>query len=171
MTAINYDSSAWSTGFSSSINNYNTNSQTNTPRQSIFRRRVLSSTTPLYNQFLLREETKRTANFKKLAVIDSLEFNWNNNGAEAFSSSLVNTCYNLIYNIIRQPELFPTGRNSIQIEFEKEDGSYLEFEIFENSVEMLYVNGLTDEETEETFELDYLKVNGFILDFYDESRN
>ena len=31
-----------------------------------------------------------------------------------------------------QPRIFPTARNSIQFEYEKQDGEYLEFELFED---------------------------------------
>lgn len=32
------------------------------------------------------------------------------------------------------PDIFPTFRDSIQFEYEKSDGAYLEFEVFENKI-------------------------------------
>ena len=38
-----------------------------------------------------------------------------------------------------QPQIFPTGRQSIQLQYELADRSYLEFEIFEEKVSCLEV--------------------------------
>ncbi|KJE25644.1 hypothetical protein LG52_3208 [Geobacillus kaustophilus] len=42
----------------------------------------------------------------------------------------------MIHTVIKQPKLFPTARDSIQLEFEKENGDYLEFELFENKIDV-----------------------------------
>ena len=77
----------------------------------------------------------------KLDMIASLDDNWNNNGAKAFSSSLIMKTRNIISSLNIQPEIFPTACESIQLEYTKPDGSYLEIEISESEyVEIFIIN-------------------------------
>ena len=77
---------------------------------------------------------------KTLATeIAELEENWNGYGAKAFSQKLIEKCKGIIYDLEVQPNIFPTGRQSVQFQYELEDRSYLEFEIFEENVSCLEV--------------------------------
>ncbi len=73
-------------------------------------------------------------NFKLLESFKKLEKNWNDNNAPAFSEKLVNRVFKIIRDLEYQPQIFPTGRNSIQIEFESKNEDYLEFEIFNEKI-------------------------------------
>lgn len=68
-------------------------------------------------------------NLRKLEQIASLTDNWDENGAKAFDKQLVVKVKDLIDALGVQPEIFPLSYGSIQMEYTKEDGSYLEFEI------------------------------------------
>lgn len=68
-------------------------------------------------------------NLKKLDQIELLEDGWNGNTAKAFKASFISKVREIITALEVQPEIFPTACNSIQIEYEKEDSSYLEIEI------------------------------------------
>ena len=84
-----------------------------------------------------------------LDIIDSfekLEYNWNGYGGLKLSKSVIDNARSALYFLDRQPDIFPTGRNSIQFEYERENGDYLEFEIFENSIVAFQI--VADEETE-----------------------
>lgn len=78
-------------------------------------------------------------NLKKLKGISDLKDNWNDNNAKKFSSGLISIVKNILENIVEQPEIFPTANNSIQMEYELIDNSYLEFEIFEDKIICLEV--------------------------------
>lgn len=89
-------------------------------------------------------------NMKKQEVVKNLELlgsflsfenNWNDLSAEKFQESLINFCKKIVVALQnKQLEIYPTGRNSIQMEYEKNDSSYLEFEVFnESKIEMLEV--------------------------------
>lgn len=72
---------------------------------------------------------------KNLTAINNLrnfKDNWNGYNAKAFSSELCDFAELIIKKLgeENQPKLFPTGRGSIQLEYEKENSEYLEFEIF-----------------------------------------
>lgn len=68
-------------------------------------------------------------NLRKLEQISLLTDNWNGNGAKAFDKQLIAKTKDLIGVLDVQPEIFPLSYGSIQMEYTKEDGSYLEFEI------------------------------------------
>lgn len=70
----------------------------------------------------------------RLDEIKSLEYNWNGYGAEPFSASMISQIEKIIRNLSKQPEIYPTAQSSIQLEYNNENGDYLEFEIFDNGV-------------------------------------
>lgn len=78
-------------------------------------------------------------NLKKLKGISDLKDNWNDNNAKKFSPELISIVKNILENIVEQPGIFPTANNSIQMEYELIDNSYLEFEIFEDKIICLKV--------------------------------
>lgn len=70
--------------------------------------------------------------YQKLYEISCLAEDWNGNGAKRFSTELIDSVRNIVEKIVRQPNIFPTARESIQLEYENDLGDYLEFELFEN---------------------------------------
>lgn len=76
---------------------------------------------------------------KRLRDIESLAFDWNGYGAKPFSSVLIDKCERIVGVLPVQPLIYPTGRSSIQFQYELSDRSYLEFEIFENKTMCLQV--------------------------------
>lgn len=69
--------------------------------------------------------------YQKISEIRCLEDNWNGNGAPGFSSQLLDSVLSIVEKLTRQPSIFPTARESIQLEYENNVGDYLEFELFE----------------------------------------
>ena len=96
-----------------------------------------------------------------------LEYNWNDNGAQAFSVKLVERCRQIVNQLVAEPFVCPTACGSIQFEYEKENGEYLEFEIYEDRIEV-YVESLTN--GEEEFILYGITANDkmkqMVVDFY-----
>ena len=80
-------------------------------------------------------------NLQKLNNIKLFKENWNGYNAKPFSDSLIEKCKEIIQRIPDnlQPSIFPTGRSSIQMQYELVDNSYLEFEIFLDRIEFLEV--------------------------------
>lgn len=104
--------------------------------------------------------------FDILSKILELKDNWNDNGAKKFSDKLIMKCYRVLVRLSVLPEIFPVADGSIQFEYEKKDGSYLEFDIFENEVSefIIYPNG---KEIERTIEED--KIAEEVKIFYEKS--
>lgn len=77
---------------------------------------------------------KQKENLDKLNQIKELKDDWNGYGAQSIDNIVIKSVENIIENVHVQPEIYPTGRNSIQLEYELEDRSYLEFEVFKDKI-------------------------------------
>ena len=96
------------------------------------------------------EDCKKRDNLKKINDIAAAAHDWNGYGASPFSLSLITKVTSIIEHLSIQPKVFPTARNSIQLEFEKKTGEYLEFEIFESEI-IVFAIDQDDSETEFVF--------------------
>ena len=64
--------------------------------------------------------------------ITELKDNWNNNGANAFSETLIAKCKRLVSEFQIPPSIFPTADNSIQMEWDNVAGDYLEINVYDD---------------------------------------
>ena len=71
-------------------------------------------------------------NLLKLDEIKNLKRNWNGNQAKPIPKKIVNKTKSLIINLDKQPQIFPTANDSIQIEYDGENNSYLELQVTKN---------------------------------------
>lgn len=109
-------------------------------------------------------------NLKKLKEISDLKDNWNDNNAKKFSSELIFVVKNILENIVEQPEIFPTANNSIQMEYELIDNSYLEFEIFEDKIICLEVPQRNySKHKEQIIPNDIKIINNIVNNFFERS--
>lgn len=94
------------------------------------------------SDFDYEQYSKRQENMEKLKSFQALPDNWNDYGARSFDRNLIKKCIDLINSstLRYQPDIFPTGRNSIQFEYEKSDGSYLEIEIYIDHFVYFYID-------------------------------
>lgn len=76
-------------------------------------------------------------NLKKLDEFSKLETGWNCYDAKPIPKELIKQTKTVIKDLTVQPDIFPTARESIQIEFDNED-DYLEFEIFRGDKVVMY---------------------------------
>lgn len=100
--------------------------------------------------------------------IAKLEHNWNNNGANPFSAKLIEKCRGIVMQLAAEPFVCPTACGSIQFEYEKENGDYLEFEIYEDRIEVFLD---TTSGGEQEFNLRGIsatdKMKQLVVDFYE----
>ena len=68
-------------------------------------------------------------NLKKLDEISSLKKNWNVNQAKPIRKKIIKRSKVLVIDLDKQPQIFPTANESIQIEYDGINNSYLEFQI------------------------------------------
>lgn len=64
-----------------------------------------------------------------LNKIEKLKYNWNGNYALPFTKGVVSTCRQLLSLLLKEPEVFPTANNSIELNFYL-SGWDLEVEVF-----------------------------------------
>ena len=76
-------------------------------------------------------------NLEKIQDISELKDDWNGHGASAVKDTLIQKMKYLVLRLNIQPEISPTARGSIQFEYEKETGEYLEFELFDIKLKVL----------------------------------
>ena len=117
------------------------------------------------NVNLSEPDRKQQYNLTKLQRIAQLKDNWDGYGAEHFSEQLINHANSLIRRLYIQPEIFPIADGSLQIEYEKDNGDYLEFQFTGNgSCEgFMLKNG-----SEKYFHSqdNYRSINAHVEDFY-----
>jgi len=83
--------------------------------------------------------SKHVDNINKLHKYSQFGYNWNLNGAEPFSKELINIVWEKINGLEKQPNVFPAACGCIQFEYSGDNGNYLEFEIYENRIEMFKI--------------------------------
>ena len=115
-----------------------------------------------------RSEHSIIRNQKKLGVIERLSDDWNGNGANSFSKELVDKVRLLLDEILHQPEIFPTAGDSIQLEYDRNNGQHLEFEISENNDIEVYEELLDGKTEEYSIPFDVNSINEVLRRFYDE---
>ena len=106
-----------------------------------------------------------TKNLSKIIEYSKLELDWNGYGAKAFTSELLTLCKNIILHMTVQPKVFPTGRQSVQFEYEEDNGKYLELEVFESHTEVFSIDENGNEE-EHNIENKYDEINKVVSSFY-----
>ena len=89
----------------------------------------------MYNEKYILQEgdivlSKMDKNLATISNIRNLKENWNGYGAKVFSGELCDFLEKIIKELDEkiQPKVFPTGRGSIQIECERNNGEYLEID-------------------------------------------
>ena len=55
------------------------------------------------------------------------------------TEKVIDNTLNVVFHLVRQPEIFKTGRNSIHLQFELPDRSYMELEVFEERITCMIV--------------------------------
>jgi len=97
----------------------------------------------------------KNLNIAKINNLRDFKENWNGYNAEKFTKELCDFAISIINKLEYQPEIFPTGRSSIQFEYERDNG-YLEFEIYSpKRIEMFRILE-SGEEVERSVDLDEL---------------
>lgn len=121
----------------------------------------LINTTEIFNSdIILKAEKKKGIDL--LESFKELEENWNGYGAPKIDGAVITNAKKILNNIFLKPDIFPTGRNSIQFEFEKKNGDYLEFEIYMDKIVCL----LIQKEDSKEFTLLASQIQEKIINFY-----
>ncbi len=114
------------------------------------------------------EETKMKRNLNKLDAFYHLSDNWNGNGAAPLPSCIIENMKDIIMSLKHQPDIFPTACDSIQFEYEKGSGEYLEFELSENNTLKVFEIDKLGNENQYFIKPDALNINEVVNKFYEQ---
>lgn len=103
-----------------------------------------------FNYIMKKSKKDFTHAKEQLEVIEKLQYNWNDNDAEPFPESLIKKCQGILDMLPEEPFISPTACGAIQLEYEKANGEYIEFEVYEKEINTLTIS---EDGTEETFKL------------------
>ena len=81
----------------------------------------------------------KVENLRKLDFMSEFQENWNGSGGQAFSKTSIRIFRDIIEHVCKQPNIAPTGRDSLLMQYELDDRSMLAFEVRENRIEMVCV--------------------------------
>ncbi|HBA46224.1 MAG TPA: hypothetical protein DCZ91_00160 [Lachnospiraceae bacterium] len=81
----------------------------------------------------------KVENLNKIKKMALFEENWNGTGGKAFSEGAINLFKAIINALEKQPQIAPTGRNSLLMQYELDDKSMLAFEVSERRTEEVYI--------------------------------
>ena len=115
----------------------------------------------------IRKAIDKTSSLRTLENIQKLENDWNGYGAESFPANVISLSRDIVMILDYQPDIFPTGRQTVQMEYELSDRSYLEIEIYEERIKIMEVPQRRYSEAKK-FELlasDYSKIKTIVNDF------
>lgn len=113
-------------------------------------------------------DLRQVENLKKLDHMATFEANWDGYGAGVFSREALDLFRSIIMHISKQPDIAPTGRNSLLLQYETVDNSILAFEVGIEQVEMVLVpQGDYSLASSLVFEDDFIQqINGQVKKFY-----
>ena len=117
-----------------------------------------------YGKVNINEE--KTENFKKLEAIALLPDDWNANGAKSFSENLITKMRSLLLLLEIQPEIFPTACASLQMEYDKVDGSHMEIELTEDESAEVFMVDHVGKESSKRVRAHAEDINRVVRDFY-----
>lgn len=78
-------------------------------------------------------------NLNKVDEMYKFKKNWNLYGADPIPKETLDLTKKVLKELTMQPEVFPTGASTIQLEYEK-GNNYLEIELCENSLSLFMLN-------------------------------
>ncbi|MGN0384448.1 MAG: hypothetical protein ACI4EX_01025 [Lachnospiraceae bacterium] len=107
-------------------------------------------------------------NLKKLECMSTFQEDWNGVGGQAFSDASISIFKDIIENVCKQPNIAPTGRGSLLLQYELDDRSVLAFEVRQNRIEMVCVPmGDYSSATSKVFTDDFIRqINSQVAQFY-----
>ena len=77
-------------------------------------------------------------NYFKLASFARLKKGWNGYEGEAIPIEVITKVTKLLLDLSFQPNIFPTGRGSIQVEHYRNEEIFVELEVFEDNISVYY---------------------------------
>lgn len=114
---------------------------------------------------ILSPELKK--NLFKLDEIKSLKRNWNGNSARPIPKKVIEKAKTLLINLEKQPQIFPTANDSIQIEYDGDNNSYLELQVTKKNTLSFYKVDKDGNESSGEIPVSSFSLNTLVEEFYE----
>lgn len=102
-------------------------------------------------------------NFHKLYGYLDLPTGWNGYDGKKFSKKTIERTLSILKNLRQQPQIFPTGRGSVQLEYHFDEDNLIEMEVSSDEITAYWViRGNEKEEDISTVRLACKKMNEFV---------
>lgn len=102
-------------------------------------------------------------NFHKLYSYLELPTGWNGYNGRKFSKKTIDRTLSILKNLRLQPQIFPTGRGSVQLEYHFDDDNLVEMEVSSDGITAYWViRGDESEEEISNVRLACKKLNEFV---------
>ena len=111
--------------------------------------------------------TELSKNLFKLEEIKNLKNNWNGNRARPIPKKIVEKTKTLILNLEQQPQIFPTANDSIQIEYDGDNNSYLELQVTKQNSLSYYLVDKSGKEMTGNIPFSSFALNALVKEFYE----
>lgn len=113
-------------------------------------------------------------NVEKLKKIEEMKENWNEYFSVPFSHEFASFIKEEIKKLEIQPQIFPIADGKLQLEYDRNDGGYLEFEVSPENMKSIKENKSAkiefyyefNKEQEEGIVENFEKINEKVMDFY-----
>ena len=113
-------------------------------------------------------------NIEKLTKIEEMKENWNGYSSVPFSHDFISFIKHEIRKLEIQPQIFPLADGKLQLEYDRNDGGYLEFEVSPENIESIKENKQAkiefyyefDKEQKEGTVENFEKMNEKVMSFY-----
>ncbi|MBQ1843026.1 MAG: hypothetical protein II133_00320 [Lachnospiraceae bacterium] len=86
-----------------------------------------------------RYDAQKRINLHKISDYSKLDEGWNGYNARKFTDDALRIFRDTINAIDRQPEISPTGRNSLYMQFTFEDNTMVSYELFTNRMDEVVI--------------------------------
>lgn len=93
-----------------------------------------------YARFLKHEDNAISdCRMNNISILEEIKKSQSVGDEDYVSEIVIDNVLKLVFNLNHQPELFKTYENSINLQFELEDNSYMELEVFEDRITCMVV--------------------------------
>jgi len=109
---------------------------------------------------------RKELNIQKLLRIANYKKNWDGYGSKRIDKSIINKVRDILLSpdLIHQPEIFATRRNSIQLEYHKGKNRSIEIEVFQNKYSLYSEDDANEREVDSLPEENiFLEINNFFF--------
>lgn len=115
--------------------------------------------------FVVPDKDEKAENIKKIISFGEFMEGWNGYTAKPIPQKALENALLAIKALEKQPQVFPTACRSVQLECEKDNGEYLEFEIGESRMRTFLIDS-TGEEIEKESEFSVEIIAKAVEEFY-----